>query len=65
MVDIHDEVEILLRQAAICPSTDIRDRLIEFEVDYQGRFVGYDLARAIWHRLVPDSESGGSRRKSA
>ena len=65
MVDIHDEVEILLRQMTICPNTDIRDRLIEFEVDYQGRFVGYDLSRAVWHRVLPDSQGARSLRRPA
>lgn len=50
--EAQKDVEALIAKAVRCPSDEIRDQLIDQEVDLNGRFVGFDLSNAIWHRAL-------------
>jgi len=51
----RDHVESLLKEAKKHPNENIRDKLIDLEIDYTGVFVGFDAANSIWHRVIPDT----------
>jgi len=50
-----DPIEALLHVANDHATLEVRDQLIELEVDLNGRFVGFDAANHIWHKAIPDA----------
>ena len=50
-----DPIEGLLHVVKVRPSIDVRDKLIDLEVDTYGNWVGFDAANYIWHKAIPDA----------
>ena len=49
------DVEALIARAMKSRSPEIRDELIDLEVDYLGQWVGFSQAEKVWHRILPDN----------
>jgi len=54
VLEEHD-VDRLLHEAYVRPSRDIRDALIDLQVDQNGSWVGHSKANMIWHHIIRDA----------
>ncbi len=54
MTENWHDLDALIKAARIHPTAAIRQRLIDAEIDYNGRFVGYALAVKCWFHAIPD-----------
>ena len=54
MINDHHDLDALIRAAQRHPTPEIRDKLIEKEIDYNGIHVGFDTANRIWRKLIQD-----------
>lgn len=51
----HYDIDALIKAAMLHPTPQIRDQLIEKELDYNGNWVGFDMANYLWHKVIPDA----------
>ena len=52
--EAQKNVEALIAQAVRCPSEELRDQLIDLEIDGLGVWRGFDLSNWYWHQIIPD-----------
>lgn len=54
MINDHKDIDALIRAAAIHPTEQIRDKLIDMHVDNHGNAISPQLSNHLWHCLIPD-----------
>lgn len=57
IIETTHDLDALIRAARHCPTENIIERLIDAEIDYHGRWVGFDAANSLWHKVIPCSAS--------
>lgn len=55
IIETSRNIDALILVAKTRPTADIRDKLIDLEIDYNGRWVGFDAANYIWNKLIQEA----------
>jgi len=55
MIETTHNLDALIKAAQRHPTPEIRDKLIEKEIDVHGNHIGYGAALALWYKLIPES----------